>query len=151
MKTLLGCLLFFGLGVLLPPSPKPCPESAKASSPVVLKAKGLRVVEVSATVYYPTGQPTFDGTRLPQGKALSKVRWCALSHDLLRTTNWQYGDTLLVYGKKLPQSLWGLYILHDKTHHRLFNRIDLLTPTGTYSDRWDGVWVRKFTLNDQKL
>ena len=126
-------------------------ESCPALIPAVIRTipqLPLEVTEVSATVYYPTGQPTFDGSKVPTGKALSATRWCALSHDLLRSTGWHYGDTVLVYRKNLPDQHWGLYILHDKTHSRLRNRIDLLVPNHTYSDRWDGVQVRKFTVND---
>ena len=152
LMMFLGGIMFYGfVGSLMPnPSPIPCPPTPDPI-PVVLKAQGLEVREVSATVYYPTGDPTYDGTTTPKGKALSTTRWCALSHDLLRLTGWQWGDTVLVYGKNLPNQHWGLYILHDKTHSRLRNRIDLLVPNHTYSDKWDGVLVRKFTLKDQDV
>lgn len=160
MSTLKNiCYLWFGVaGMFLVGTgmdkggwiPKPCPPPAlkPVYLPVVYKPRSLQVREVSATVYYPTGDLTYDGTATPRGKALSNTRWCALSHDLLRMTGWEWGDTVLVYGKNLPNKHWGLYILHDKTHSRLRNRIDLLVPNHTYSDKWDGVLVRKFTLKD---
>lgn len=117
-------------------------------------------VMVSATVYYPTGDPTFDGTPV-FNKALKHLNWCAVSPDMLRKGGWRMGDTLLVVGGNLPANLKGLYVLHDltcgrhnrkcKRHYGIQNRIDLLVPKGSHSDRWDSIQVRRFTINELTL
>lgn len=153
---LAGCVFYGLLGSWL--GPKPCPplEPAPVPSPDLVEyhvgySPPATFLVVSATVYYPTGNPTFDGSKVPEGKALTKTRWCALTHDLLRKTGWQYGDSVLVCGKHLPRKHWGIYILRDKTHSRLRNRVDLLVPEGTYSTKYNGTLIRRFTLKTPKV
>lgn len=121
-----------------------------ATKPVIVyvpvKQPKLYTQQLSATVYYPTGDPTYDGSTI-YVPAIKHLAWCALSRDVLVSTGWRMGDTLLVYGS-LPRTMQGFYILHDKTNDRLRRRIDILMPAGSYSDRWDNVQVRKFTLKE---
>lgn len=55
-----------------------------------------------------------------------KLRWVALSHDLLR--HYKYGDTITVISNN-PE-LNGKWVVMDKMgkHHK--NRIDFLSPSG---------------------
>ena len=145
---LLGGLLFYILGTLIAAMPKPqavrpCPAQAVAR-------RHYRSLPVSATVYYPTGQPTYDGTAIIR-KAIPHLAWCAISPDVLRKSGWHMGDTLLVSGGQLPCYFKGLYVLHDLTNRRLRNRVDILVPAGSYSDRWDKVKIRRFTINELRL
>lgn len=55
-----------------------------------------------------------------------KLRWVALSHDLLRHYN--YGDTITVISDN--PKLRGKWVVMDKMHKRHRNRIDFLTPSG---------------------
>lgn len=55
-----------------------------------------------------------------------KLRWVALSHDLLKHYN--YGDTITVISDN--PKLRGKWVVMDKMHKRHRNRIDFLTPSG---------------------
>ena len=55
-----------------------------------------------------------------------KLRWVALSRDLLR--HYHYGDTIIVISDN--PKLRGKWVVMDKMHRRHRNRIDFLTPSG---------------------
>lgn len=55
-----------------------------------------------------------------------KLRWVALSHDLLK--HYSYGDTITVISDN--PKLRGKWVVMDKMHKRHRNRIDFLTPSG---------------------
>lgn len=55
-----------------------------------------------------------------------KLRWVALSRDLLR--HYHYGDTIIVISDN--PKLRGKWVVMDKMHQRYRNRIDFLTPSG---------------------
>ena len=55
-----------------------------------------------------------------------KLRWVALSRDLLR--HYHYGDTIIVISDN--PKLGGKWVVMDKMHQRYRNRIDFLTPSG---------------------
>lgn len=55
-----------------------------------------------------------------------KLRWVALSHDLLK--HYSYGDTITVISDN--PKLRGKWVVMDKMHKRHRNRIDFLAPSG---------------------
>lgn len=55
-----------------------------------------------------------------------KLRWVALSHDLLKYYN--YRDTIVVISNN--PKLRGEWVVMDKMHKRYKSRIDFLTPSG---------------------
>lgn len=55
-----------------------------------------------------------------------KLRWVALSRDLLR--HYHYGDTIIVISDN--PKLRGKWVVMDKMHQRHRNRIDFLAPSG---------------------
>lgn len=55
-----------------------------------------------------------------------KLRWVALSHNLLKHYN--YGDTIIVVSNN--PKLRGKWVVMDKMHKRHYNKIDFLTPSG---------------------
>jgi 3D (Asp-Asp-Asp) domain-containing protein len=92
-------------------------------------------IEVTATVYYPTGRKTADGHRIGR-----KVKnWIAVSRDLLSKFN--MGDSVVIEG--IDDKTDGVYVIHDKTHRRFRNRIDILTLPGKLRGKWNNVTITK--------
>ena len=93
---------------------------------------------VTATKYHPVknqcyGNPliTADGSKINLSELKSgKIRWIAVSRDLLKYYN--YGDTVIVMtdNKKIS----GRWIIHDTMSSRYKRRIDfLLHPSHTHN------------------
>ena len=84
---------------------------------------------LTATKYYPghngMGTITASGSKVNINSLNSgKIRWVALSHDLLKT--FKYGDTIVVYSDN--PYLNGLWIVKDKMHKRWKHKIDFMFP-----------------------
>ena len=70
---------------------------------------------------------TASGNKISANKLnAGKLRWVALSHNLLNHYN--YGDTITVVSSN--PNLKGEWIVMDKMHRRHHNRIDFLTSSG---------------------
>ena len=97
---------------------------------------------VDATVYYPTGQPTYSGEIIPRHyhRRTARVRFIAVSHDLLRRYGLQ--DTLLVKGDLRDpywdKSLNGVYVIKDLMNRRFKHRVDILSRP--HHERDIGLW-----------
>lgn len=97
---------------------------------------------VRATVYFPTGRPTFSGERIPvaYSRRARRYPFLAVSDDLLA----RYGiqDTVLIRGDQSDpywdRSLDGIYVIKDKMNSRFRRRIDILSRPG--HERDIGLW-----------
>ena len=70
---------------------------------------------------------TASGDRISVKKLnTGKLRWVALSHNLLK--HYDYGDTIIVVSNN--PKLRGKWVVMDKMHKRHYNKIDFLTPSG---------------------
>ncbi len=70
---------------------------------------------------------TASGNRISVKKLnAGKLRWAALSHNLLK--HYDYGDTIIVVSNN--PKLRGKWVVMDKMHKRHYNKIDFLTPSG---------------------
>ena len=79
---------------------------------------------VKATKYYPghnCGWVTADGSRI---NPKDIKRWVALSHDMFRSGNFHFGDTIVV--KCDNEKLCGEWVVKDKMGPRMRGRIDFL-------------------------
>lgn len=97
----------------------------------------IEIHEVLGTMYNPVvnqcdADPliTADNSKINLTKlANQKIRWCALSRDLLKRWGgpYDYGDTLTVYH---PDSrIKGIWIVHDTMAKRWKKRIDFLVAS----------------------
>jgi len=92
------------------------------------------IFEVKGTFYNPvahqcdkTPLETADGRRINlRLLKKEKIRWVALSRDLLKRWNgpFQYGDTLYVFHHS--HKIRGMWIIHDSMNARFRKRIDFL-------------------------
>lgn len=70
---------------------------------------------------------TASGNRISVKKLnAGKLRWVALSHNLLK--HYDYGDTIIVVSNN--PKLRGKWVVMDKMHKRHYNKIDFLAPSG---------------------
>jgi 3D (Asp-Asp-Asp) domain-containing protein len=109
--------------------------------PVIPTSIPSRMIEVVGTVYNAVPSQTdsspmvtADGTDLA-GLDLSKVRYCALSRDLL--ARWggplHYGQVVHVEG---AGDLDGGWEVHDTMNKRFTNHIDFLVPATRKTGKW---------------
>lgn len=131
-RILLLCLIFLTFTY---------PEKTYKSDlePVSITAK--RIHKVTATVYHAVSKQT-DSTPLITADG-SKInpkrlqRWCAISKDLEKY--YSMGDTIVVSGTKHMDGIW---IIHDRMHHRWRSKIDLLVKPN-YLNKWDSIKIHK--------
>ncbi|MFD1467194.1 hypothetical protein ACFQ48_03080 [Hymenobacter caeli] len=129
------------------PERRPRPAGLQA-----LAARGP-VYTVTATAYSAVaGQTddepfvTADNSNIPAGYS-SRIRWLALSHDLL--TRWggpfEYGDTVRVAG--ISPTLDGVYTVHDTMNRRHHHCLDVLAcPRERFDVFQPGVKIRLVSL-----
>ncbi|RTQ45883.1 hypothetical protein EJV47_23935 [Hymenobacter gummosus] len=123
----------------------PAPAPAVAYHP----PQKLPTYRVTATIYMADARQTddeplvtADNSRIP-AHASSKIRWIALSRDLLEKWGgpFAFGDSVQVSG--ISAELDGTYIIHDTMNRRFKHGIDLLV--GKHEDfygRWTDVRIR---------
>jgi hypothetical protein len=90
-------------------------------------------------VYYPTGNPTADGSIIPNNYKRRTHGWVAISRDLLK--DYSMGDSLIVEG--ISEDVDGIYVIKDKTHPRIKRTIDILVKPGKLLGKWNNVKIRK--------
>ena len=101
--------------------------------------------KVTATLYQPcvgqcdkTPLITADGSKINLKELeRGRLKWIALSQDLIDSKDWNYGDTILV--ESGDSKIDGIYILHDTMNKRWKKRIDILILSRT-KDFGQGVW-----------
>jgi 3D (Asp-Asp-Asp) domain-containing protein len=107
--------------------------------------RSVDTYNVTATIYYPTGNPTASGSRIKKDYKMETHRWCALSRDLLARWGgeFEYGDTIVVSG--IRDDVDGIFIVHDTMNKRYKRRIDLLVRRANpLFNKWDNVTIRKY-------
>ncbi|UYZ58000.1 RlpA-like double-psi beta-barrel domain-containing protein [Hymenobacter latericus] len=107
---------------------KPTPAPVAYQKP----PRKLPTYRVTATVYMADARQTdsdplitADNSRIPR-RATSKIRWMALSRDLLDKWGgpFRFGDSVQVRG--VSPELDGVYVVHDTMNRRFKHGIDLL-------------------------
>ena len=136
-------------------TPRAAIRPAHRPRPAGLQALAARgpVYTVTATAYSAVaGQTddepfvTADNSTIPADYS-SRIRWLALSHDLL--TRWggpfEYGDTVRVAG--LSPALDGVYTVHDTMNRRHRHCLDVLAcPRERFDVFQPGVKIRLVSL-----
>ena len=99
--------------------------------------KVVKIHEVLGTMYNPVTSQcdadpliTADNSKINLTKlAKQKIRWCALSRDLLKRWGgpYNYGDTLRVHHP--DPRIKGLWVVHDTMNKRWKKRIDFLVAS----------------------
>lgn len=125
---------------------------AFVSAPLVVKRlpRRLPTYTVTATIYeadprQTDSEPfiTADNSRIPRRHS-SKMRWMALSHDLLKRWGgeFDYGDSVRVTG--ISPKLDGNYIIHDTMNRRHRHCMDILAAKSEHLDEmWKNVKISK--------
>lgn len=125
------------------------PRPVAVSLPVlpVKKAPATLAYKVTATTYWPeVGQTddnpmeTADGSIIPERHS-SKIRWLAVSRDLL--SKWggpfKFGEKVRVSG--LSNGLDGVYIIHDTMNRRHRRSVDVLVNEHECKNGLEGRWT----------
>lgn len=89
-----------------------------------------KLISVFVTVYkYSTGRCiTADGSVIRPG-----VMWCAVSPDMLKKHGLKFGDTIVYKDTK--------YAIHDLTHRRLKNTVDILVHDDSYFSESSTIYI----------
>jgi hypothetical protein len=111
---------------------------------------------------------TSDGSHITKNK-INKLRWCALSRDLLNVPdrakndddgNWigkyKYGDTIQILSSDTSvsqnNSILGTWVVHDCMNKRYKKRIDFLVSKKYYKGgKWDNITIIKYETNNNRL
>lgn len=113
--------------------------------------------EVAVTLYQPLrGQcdsdplVTADGSTIDLEKLeRGRLKWIALSRDLIDSEDWSYGDKVKVVSG--DSEIDGVYEIHDTMNRRWKKRIDILIPpskTNFGRGCWKNVKIQKITGED---
>jgi hypothetical protein len=113
-------------------------------SMVKIESKPFIEIDRATTYYCNVGQCDNDPFTTADGSVINpvklrnqKIRWCALSRDLIWDEYrqgihaegfrglFEFGDTILVYSKTCPQ-INGKWVIHDTMNERYTNSIDFL-------------------------
>jgi 3D (Asp-Asp-Asp) domain-containing protein len=84
-------------------------------------------------VYYPTGNPTASGERIPATYRVGTHRWVAVSPDMIGK-GYKLNTTIELCG--ISPELDGVYTIKDKTHRRMRNTVDILVRQNKYYNSW---------------
>ena len=102
----------------------------------------LQTICVEGTVYWGVSSQT-DST--PNKTASQKTfnplnppRWCALSMDIVKKYNLQFGDTILVHSNSpTSHNINGYWVFEDVMNIRWKNKIDFLVAPGIIDRYYD--------------
>lgn len=109
------------------------------------------VTTVTVTVYNPVKEQTdsspletADGSRINLSKLeRDKIRWVAVSRDLLKNNKLSYGDKIILKSSNLPEELNDLvWEVRDTMNPKWKNRIDLLSLNRKLG-KWEDVKILK--------
>lgn len=101
--------------------------------------------EVAVTLYQPLrGQCDSDPLVTADGLTIDlkeleggRLKWIALSQDLINSGDWSYGDIVRVSSG--DPEIDGIYEIHDTMNRRWKKRIDILIPPSK-RDFGQGIW-----------
>lgn len=109
--------------------------------------------KVTGTVYWPVeGQTdntpliTADGSKIDPNKLKQgKVKWIALSRDMLKRWggSYDYGEKVKITSNN-PE-INGIYEIHDTMNARYTNRIDFLSHEDGVYGKWENIHINKVT------
>jgi hypothetical protein len=117
-----------------------------------LKREQEKFMDAVVTVYHPTVkqcgsnplQPADPNVKIDKKKLKhGELRnWVAVSPDIVRSLNLQFGDKLEIYCEE-DVNLNGIYEYHDHTHKKLKKRVDILMHEDNKTSGFWKVKIRK--------
>lgn len=117
-----------------------------------LKREQEKFIDAVVTVYHPTIkqcgsnplQPADPNVKIDKKKLKhgELKNWVAVSPDIVKSLNLQFGDKLEIYCEE-DVNLNGIYEYHDHTHRKLKKRVDILMHEDNKTSGFWKVKIRK--------
>lgn len=111
----------------------------------IINSRLLNTKNVTATIYYPTGNEMRSGKEISEHYTLysTPIRYIAISQDLWSNNGgpYSFGDSIRVSG--MGTTYDGIYVVEDTMNKRFTKRIDVLVESRKPPNIWFNVKIYK--------